>query len=1042
MLEELKKKNKTYAETRTVLHKIENYEELILDEIKNNLKGQGYEKIYDIYEKLVGETLKFPLQSVNEGITGVSPDFLLIENKFIANERARFQNFFKEIKNELRSSEKFFFAVSFIKHSGLQLLLKELTELEEKGVEGEILTSTYMNITEPKALSKLLSFKNIKVKLYKGKGESFHTKAYFFQRENNLSSLILGSSNLSHEALCNGREWNIRISEKLEKNLFINASNEFENLWNSSETLDLDKELLEKYETHFEKNKNSNFENFWEEKEEKTIKANKVQENILSNLSQFRQQGKEKAIVISATGTGKTYLSAFDVKNFNPERMLFIAHREELLDNGINTFRRLFPYKKMGKLSANEKSFDSSFLFATVQSLGKNLQEFKKTHFDYIIIDEFHHAAADTYKNILSYFQSKFLLGLTATPERMDGKDIMALCDYNIAGEVRIREALEKELLAPFHYFGIADEKVDYSFIRRKNGKFDEKDLSEKLSINERTDYIIEKIRLYDYNGTQLKAIGFCVDINHAKKMSEDFAKKGFRVASISSNDTMERRQKTLKDFKKGLLEIIFTVDIFNEGIDIPEINMLLFLRPTESSTIFTQQLGRGLRKTKDKEYVTILDFIGNYNKDFLLPSLFIPKGQNRNDLASIKKQVIEEFHNLPKESFIELDRICQKRILDNLEKVKINSNSHIIKLYEDFKADLGKIPEITDFLYSELDLELIINSFDSYAKFLSKYEKINFDFEEREFDFIKILEKKLPIKWPYEFLLIKLIINKKNGTTQFPSNGQRQSREPMVGKLRAFAPNPIKTKIKLINPVMPEQLQKSIDTNMLLDELQKQFGQGFNKPFHKELIANLTKELGEKFVLYDNKFNLSKDFELSLEKENFKLYIENLCTYALNKFKIEFDIEKFNDFPLVEYKNYSRVELQYLLQSTAEKGSWRAGYSVANKDICLFITLNKDENLEEHLKYDNFFKGQDIVQWISQNKTSHDSPIGELYVKHIEKGYKVHIFLRKYSVFLGKAMDFTYVGQGNYYSSHGDKPMYILWKLHNKIPEEFYLDL
>lgn len=995
MLEELKKKDKIYAETRSVLHKIENYEELILDEIKNNLKGQGYEKIYDIYEKLVGETLKFPLQSVNEGVNGVSPDFLLVENKFIANERARFQNFFKEIKNELRSSEKFFFAVSFIKHSGLQLLLKELTELEEKGVEGEILTSTYMNITEPKALSKLLSFKNIKVKLYKGKGESFHTKAYFFQRKNNLSSLVLGSSNLSHEALCNGREWNIRISEKLEHNLYKNAFDEFENLWNSSETIDLDKELIEKYENHFEKNKNSDFKNFWEEKEEKTIKPNRIQEKILSNLNKMRQEGKDKAIVISATGTGKTYLSAFDVKNFSPTKMLFIAHREELLDNGMNTFRKIFPYKKMGKLSANEKSFDSHFLFATVQSLGKNLHQFEKNHFDYIIIDEFHHAAADTYKNILAYFQSKFLLGLTATPERMDGKDIMTLCDYNIAGEVRIREALEQELLAPFHYFGIADEKVDYSFIRRKNGKFDDKDLSEKLSINERTDFIIEKIKLYDYNGNLLKAIGFCVDINHAKKMAEDFSKKGFKAASISSKDTMEKRQKTLNDFRRGFLEIIFTVDIFNEGIDIPEINMLLFLRPTESSTIFTQQLGRGLRKIKDKEYLTILDFIGNYNKDFLLPSLFIPKGQNKNDLASLKKQVIEEFHNLPKESFIELDRICQKRILDNLEKVKINSNSHIIKLYEDFKEDLGRIPEITDFLYGDLDLELIVNTFDSYAKFLSKYEKINFDFGEKEFEFIKILEKKLPIKWPYEFLLIRLIINKKN-----------------------------------------------VDIDILLYELQKQFGHSFNKSFHKELIENLSKELGENFVFYHNKFNLSKDFQISLKKENFKLYIENLCTYALNKFKIDFEIEKFNDFPLVEYKNYSRVELQYLLQNTAEKGSWRAGYSIANKDICLFITLNKDENLEEHLKYDNFFKGQDIVQWISQNKTSHDSPIGELYVKHIEKGYKVHIFLRKYSVFLGKAMDFTYVGQGNYYSSHGDKPMYILWKLHNKIPEELYLDL
>lgn len=994
MLEELKKKNKTYEESRRVLHSIDNYEELILNEIKGNLSGIGYEKAYEIYEDLKGDHLTFPLQSVNEGIFDVTPDFLLVQNKLITNERTRFQNFFKELKNELRTCKKFYLMVSFIRYSGLQLLLKELIELEKNGIQGEIITSTYMNITEPKALSKLLSLKNIKIKLYRGSGESFHTKAYLFERDNALSSIILGSSNISHEALCNGKEWNLRLSQKLEPKLFESSIEEFKKIWFSNEAIFLTEELIEKYSFHFQKFQNAKFEDFLHQKEDNEIKPNNSQEKILENLKNLRTQGKKKSLVIAATGTGKTYLSAFDVRNFGAHKVCFIAHREELLDNGMETFKKIFPIVTMGKLSANEKSFNSNFLFSTVQSLSKNLDKFSKDSFDYVIIDEFHHAAADSYREILDYFDPKFLLGLTATPERMDGKDVMALCDYNIAGEIRLREALERELLVPFHYFGIADETVDYNNIRKKNGKFDENDLSEKLSINERSEFIIDKIKLYDYNGDSLKAIAFCVDIKHAKKMSNDFSSKGYKASFITSKDSMEKRQNTLYDFRNGLIEIICTVDIFNEGIDIPEINMLLFLRPTQSSTIFTQQLGRGLRKTSNKAYVTVLDFIGNYNKDFMLSKIFVEKYQ-KNDVNILKNEILQEFHNLPQSSFVELDRICQKRILDNMEKVKLNSTSSIITSYENFKESLGAIPKFMDFLFGELELSLIINAFNSYAKFLEKYEKLQLNFNGQEFDFIELLEKKLPIKWPYEFMLIKLLMK-----------------------------------------------QTEVSPSQLIAALEEEYSSLFDCDFHLQLINNLVKELGNSFIKYDdNSFKLSQTFESSLKNSNFNSYITDLCNYALKSFSLNFNTHEFAKHPLVLYNEYSRVELQYLLQSSAEKGSWRAGYSIAEKDICLFITLNKDENIDEHLKYDNFFKGQDIVQWISQNKTSHDSPIGKLYVNHKEEGYTVHVFIRKYSVFLGKAMDFVYLGKSDYFNSHGDKPMYILWKLHNKIPNELYLD-
>lgn len=996
MQEELKKKNKNYAESRSFLHGIEEYENLILEELKGSLKGIGYEKAYEIYESLTKETLSFPLKSVNEGVSNVTPDFLMIQNKLITNERTKFQNFFKDLKNELRTCNSFKFTVSFIRYSGLQLIINELKDLEEKGISGEIITSTYMNITEPKALYKLLSFKKLKIKLYRGNGESFHTKAYIFDRINELGSLIIGSSNISHEALCNGREWNLRLSEKLEKDIFVKSSEEFYKIWNSNETTELTKELIEAYEIHYIKYRNSDFNEFLEKNvRDEEIKPNSFQKDILENLNKMRNDGKDKAIVIAATGTGKTYLSAFDVKNRNSKTMLFIAHREELIDNGIKTFKTLFPNKIMGKLSGKEKCIEAEFLFATVQSLSKILDKFGKNYFDYIIIDEFHHAAADSYKGILNYFQPKFLLGLTATPERMDGRDIMAICDYNIAGEIRLREALEYELLVPFHYFGISDELIDYGTIRRKNGRFVDEDLSEKLSLNERVDFIIEKIRLYDYNGDRLKSIGFCVDIKHAMKMSQEFNVKGFKTEYITSKDSMDKRKKVLDNFRKNELEIIFTVDIFNEGIDIPEINMLLFLRPTESSTIFIQQLGRGLRKVEGKAYVTVLDFIGNYNKEFLLPQIFTPKSQNKNDIGTLKNEVLQEFHNLPKSVFVELDRICQKRVLDTLDRIKINSNSYILNRYMEFKQNLGKVPHLMDFLYSSLDLSLISKTYGSYAGFLFKIEKLYENFNQEEFDILEILEKKLPIKWWYEFLLLKLLINK-----------------------------------------------EEVGVEDLIMEGQKYLSLNFSKEFHKNLILSLQKEMGENFVKFNGKFFLSHGFKKLLEKREFKEYIESLCRYGLVAFKGNNGLKESESSPLVKYMQYSRVELQYLLQSSAEKGSWRAGYSVSGKDICLFITLNKDESIEEHLQYDNFFRGQNIVQWISQNKTSHDSPIGKMYVNHKTEGYRVHLFLRKYSTFLGSAMNFIYMGQVDYYNSHGDKPMYILWKLHNKIPDEIYVDL
>lgn len=356
-----------------------------------------------------------------------------------------------------------------------------------------------------------------------------------------------------------------------------------------------------------------------------------MQEKALKNLQHTRKNGNNKGVIIAATGTGKTYLSAFDVKEFNPKKLLFIAHREELLDNAIETFKQVISKQEIfGKITGTVKEFDKPFLFSTVQSLHKDetLHRFKRDEFDYLIVDEFHHAEAPTYKKIIDYFQPKFLLGLTATPERMDGRDVLALCDHNIVYEIRLKDALEANLLAPFHYFGVSDHTVDYSKIPLKNGFFDEDILVNALKTNERTDFIIEMINTYGYHGDRMIDLGFCTNIEHAKYMSEEFNKRGYHTTYLTREHSIDYRENVIKQLEdeNHPLELIFTVNIFNEGIDIPKLNLILFLRPTESSTIFIQQLGRGLRKVEGKEFVTILDFIGNYQSRSSCHSLYQAK--------------------------------------------------------------------------------------------------------------------------------------------------------------------------------------------------------------------------------------------------------------------------------------------------------------------------------------------------------------------------------------------------------------------------------
>ena len=992
---------------------------------------------------------ELPLKRKNKDIIGNI-------NELIINEKAKFRNFFVYLKQELLNCKKFYFIVSFIRYSGIQLLISTLDELEKQGIQGEIITSVYLNITDSKALQKLLSYKNIKVKIYNNSSESFHTKAYLFEKEK-YHSVVIGSSNISQSALYSAEEWNVKLTDSSFFNIYGKSLNQFEKLWHSNEAIELTQDFIDEYEKY---KKSINAQNTFDYRktkieQENEFVPNSMQKRVLGKLKETRENGNKKGLVISATGTGKTYLAAMDIKQFfeinsNTEnklfeindkksktsniKFLFIAHREELLENAINVFSKILKIDKneFGRIYGGLKEIDKNIIFASIQSLRNCYNEFKPSFFDYVIVDEFHHSMSDSYLKTLSYFNPKFLLGLTATPKRMDGKDILSLCDYNVVDEIGIKEALEEDLIVPFHYFGVNDYTINYDNIPYKNGKYNEKILLENLLLNTRTDYIVEKINKFGFDGDELSAVAFCQNIEHAFFMKEEFSKKGYKSAVITANTSSNERSEILEKFKNKKIEILCVVDILNEGIDIPTINLLLFLRPTMSSTIFIQQIGRGLRKAKNKDFVTIIDFIGNHKKDYLLINYFSSEVDNKDTLFTKKEKIINEiknqFSNIPKSCYVELDRICQNRIIEKIEKINFSSKNILKEMYLDYKVEIGKSEDeflqIADFdtnieLFQELCLKMH-SFYNAQLQFedskIFKNENEKNPLNTTEIEFLEYLEKKITLVEPFTFLIIDYLATGK----EYINNSD------LLNKYKGFFD--IKRNFEkhyLLN-------RNRIFEELIEDEILEKnlYGYKFSKKY-KNLFSN--KKLNEK----NNMKSQQKENKL-----NFINRLKQLIHLGLNEFKRN-DLDEFNENILISYKEYKRVELQILLDSKVPKGSWRAGYANTDKDICLFVTIDKTHIFQENLKYDNSLFADDIIQWISQPKTSHNSSVGQMFIHHKEKGFKVHIFIRKYAFMNGnKTNPFIYLGNAQYYSSQGDKPMKILWKLDKKIPQKLIYEL
>lgn len=655
------------------------------------------------------------------------------------------------LKESFKFAKKIDIIVSFIMESGVKAIINDLKEALDRGVEIRILTGNYLNITQPQALYLLKSElkDRIDLRFYNVPNKSFHPKSYMFHGDVD-SEIYVGSSNISYGALTNSIEWNYRFMKSQNEDDFNDFYNTFEDLF-YNHSLAIDDDVLKNYSKNWRRP--NVYKDIQAQEEETKVKnmyePTGAQIEALYGLEKSREEGFDKGLVVAATGVGKTYLAAFDSRKC--KRVLFIAHRQEIIKQASQSFKNVRDNEDVGFFYNSIKDTDKNLIFALVQTLGKdeylNEEYFAKDYFDYIVVDEFHHAVSNNYKKIIDYFTPKFLLGLTATPERLDSKDVFALCDYNMVYEVRLVDAINKGWLVPFRYYGVYDETVDYTSINMKNGKYDDKELEEKLKLNTRAELILKHYQKYNSN----RAMGFCSSKGHAEYMAKYFTENGVESVAVYSGEMgefSEERNSALSKLTTGEIKVIFSVDMFNEGLDIPAIDMVMFLRPTQSPTVFLQQLGRGLRKHQGKTYLNVLDFIGNYKKADLIPFLLSGRDYSVGESNTNKPSDFE----YPEDCLVDFDfKIVD--IFKKLAEKEMTVKDKIKAEYFAVKEQLGHRPSrvelltyMDDNIYESLKNKGTINPFTNYLQFLKdngellKEEETLYNFRGREF--INMIEK------------------------------------------------------------------------------------------------------------------------------------------------------------------------------------------------------------------------------------------------------------------------------------------------------------
>ena len=899
---------------------------------------------------------------------------VLYRPQFISNDYKNGRKVLSTIEDELLHCDSFLISVAFITMGGITPLLQTLRTLEDKGIHGKILTTDYLAFSDPKALDKLATFSNIELKMYlvPDSKNGFHTKGYIFQ-SNEIYKILIGSSNMTNTALTTNREWNTKIVSTKSGEFVSEMLDEFEELWNHPNTYSYNA-FIGAYRVHYEEYKKV------KQKEEiklpsKQLIPNSMQQAFISSLRNIRNSNESKALLISATGTGKTYASAFALQDQNPKKALFLVHREQIAKQALQSYKNVFKdTKTFGLLSGNSKDTDVDYLFATMQTMSKKevYSSFAPDTFDTIIIDEAHRIGAKSYQEIMEYFKPKFWLGMSASPERTDDFDVYAAFDHNIAYEIRLQQALEENLLCPFHYFGITD------FLTNGN----ETDFTDfnYLTSNQRVDYIIEQTNYYGYSGERVKGLMFCSSKKEAAALSERLNLRGYRTLALSGDDSQEKREdaidRLVSDTRSDYLQYILTVDIFNEGVDIPEINQVVLLRPTQSPIVFVQQLGRGLRKSKDKEYVVILDFIGNYKNNFMIPIAL--SGDRSYNKDNIRRYVLEGERIIPGSSTIHFDEISKKQIFASIDKLS-GIKTFIKESYKNLKYKLNRTPLLMDFLSNhEVDPLVILKEYKTYYKLLESIDASSIE---------------------------KPLNDKELTVLEYYSSIIANSRRPIEAEL--------------LNQIINLYTIEPFD---LLNQINSKYNTQFNMNHLNSALSNITgnfiKTSAEKdkntllnsVILHnDDKLSISYDFKNILTNTQFKEYIQDLIDVCIEKNK-SLRNKKKDTFGFIMYEKYSRRDVCQLLNHIKDDASTMYGMKQLNKNTCIFVTYHKADGINgaEYLdgkpNYSDSFMDSQTFMWNSKIGNGPESK----YMKEFTSGETKRLFVKKSD---GEGTDFYYMG-------------------------------
>lgn len=887
-----------------------------------------------------------------------------------------------ELRREIASADRIDFLVSFIRWSALRILLPKLEDFCKQGGKLRVITTTYMGATEAKALDALSALPNCEIRVsYDTDITRLHAKAYFFYRKSGYSTVYIGSSNLSKVALTDGLEWNMKITKQDLPDVFGKVSASFDSYWNARDFQTYDpaffRQALKK-----------------EEKDEKNpylfdLRPYTFQQEILDELEAQRiNDGTMKNLVVAATGCGKTMIAAFDYKNQIKDghrpRLLFLAHRKEILEQSLETFRAVLKDPNFGDIYTGDHHTDGfpEHLFMMVKSFDSSAIEkvLPKDYYDYLVIDEFHHAAAKSYQKIFSHFTPKILLGLTATPERHDGKDILAYFDGQISAELRLPEAIDRGLLVPFQYFAVSDG-TDLSRLKWSRGGYDVSELENVYVLDHqaalrRADLILQKLRAYSSDLKTLRGLGFCVSQKHAKFMADCFEKAGIRSLALTSKTDDKTRQQARQDLASGKLQMIFTVDLFNEGVDIPEINTVLFLRPTESLTVFLQQLGRGLRRAPGKECLTVLDFVGQANRHYRFEEKFraISSG------GSVRRQIEEGFTYLPRGCHIGMEKVAQEIILQNIKDATNTQNGLIRKIQDLYESEkeilpLSKFLEIEGIRPTEL-YKKRSDKFTVYSR-LQVFAGVREDFSEPlEEELAKAMGRiaRIDARRFLDFLI------------DYFSHENREwhDLQPVERRfLRMFW-------ITLFDRNLDEQTDVIAD----LDPI-------FDSPVLRGELLDL---------LYLKRRELTGIHEPYIGLENCPLDLH--ASYSKNQILVALDNLKANNV---------REGVAYLED--------------LNTDV-LLVTLQKSEkDYSPSTLYKDYAINEKLFHWQSQNRTSESSKVGIRYQQAKKGKGNVLLFVRARRKDEYGTEYYTFLGPAYYVSHEGSKPMSIVWELEHPIP-------